>query len=269
MPFEYLQGKTYNLAREKTVWVKESKSGWDKRQASLVLSIFADGIPRIPPMIIFHGTGRRLGREKERYDPRVLVEYNPTAYMNNTLFEHYITNHLLPVLGGQPTLFAMDLMGSHTTPAVLELLSQHRIIPSFIPAGCTSLVQPLDISVNKPRKEHIRDLRDEQIFQLESAEEFENWTVGDRRIMTTHCIGKAFYQFHTEKADLIRTSFRKVALSLPIDGSSDQELDIKGFTRLEIGNWQEDLGMHDNRADVTYEEDQELELVSIEPQSPD
>jgi len=37
IPFEYPEGKTYNLAGEKTIWVKESKSGWDKWQASLVL----------------------------------------------------------------------------------------------------------------------------------------------------------------------------------------------------------------------------------------
>jgi len=80
-------------------------------------------------------------------------------------------------------------------------------------------------------------------------------------------IGRAFYQFHTEKADLIRTSFHKVGLALPIDGSSDHELDTKGFTDLEMGNWREDLSMLDDRADVTNEEDWELELVSMEPQA--
>jgi len=62
LPFEYLEEKTYDLIEEKTVWVKESL-GWDKRQASLVLCVFADGVPRVPPMIIFRGTGKRLGRE--------------------------------------------------------------------------------------------------------------------------------------------------------------------------------------------------------------
>jgi len=44
IPFEYLEGKTYDKTGAKTVWVKESQSGWDKRQASLVLCVFADGI---------------------------------------------------------------------------------------------------------------------------------------------------------------------------------------------------------------------------------
>jgi len=65
MPFEFLDGKTYNSIGEKTIWAKESKSGWGKRHVSLVLGVFGDGIARIPPMIIFHGTGKRLGNEKE------------------------------------------------------------------------------------------------------------------------------------------------------------------------------------------------------------
>jgi len=91
-------------------------------------------------MIIFRGKGTRLGREQERYHPEVLVEYNPTAYMNDKLFENYITTHLIPVLGGRPTLFAMDLMDSHKTPAILELFPNNNITPSLIPAGYTGLV---------------------------------------------------------------------------------------------------------------------------------
>jgi len=138
---------------EKTIWVKESRSGWDRRQASIVLCVFADGVPWVLPMIIFGGKGTRLEREREPYYPEVLVEFNPTAYMNDNLFENYITTHLSPVLGSRPTLFAMDLMGSHKTPAILKLFRNNDITPSLIPAGCTGLVQPLDVSINKPLEE--------------------------------------------------------------------------------------------------------------------
>ncbi|RPA91559.1 hypothetical protein L873DRAFT_1868600, partial [Choiromyces venosus 120613-1] len=88
-------------------------------------------------------------------------------------------------------------MKSHKTPTVLQLLWAHNITPSLIPTGCTSLVQPLDVSVNKPFKELMQDLTDEKIFKLESVEDFEKWTVGDRRVMTTHYIGEVFNQFHS------------------------------------------------------------------------
>ena len=45
IPYEYLEGKTYDVKGEKTIWAKQSQNGWDKRQASLVLCVFADGVP--------------------------------------------------------------------------------------------------------------------------------------------------------------------------------------------------------------------------------
>lgn len=248
LPFEYLNGRTYDIVGSKTIWVKETRSGWDKRQASLVLCIFADGINRIPPMIIFHGKGsntKPFQEEQKRYHPGVIVEFNETAYMNDALFLKYIELYLIPVLGGRPSLFALDMCTSHKTPAVLDTLRKQKIIPSLIPAGCTSLVQPLDVSINKPLKEHIRSFTEEAIQDCESAEEFERWTVGDRRVLTTCAVGDAWYQFAVEKQEIIKRVFRKVGLSLPIDGSADHELDVKGFEKLEIGDWRRDSGLED------------------------
>jgi len=104
-----------------TVWAKSSQSGWDKRHASPVLCVFAHGVVRALPKIIFRRKGKRLGKEKQEYHSGVLVEFNDKAYMNDKLFLSYIHNHLVPVLGGRPTLFAIDLMGSHKTPAVVKL----------------------------------------------------------------------------------------------------------------------------------------------------
>lgn len=51
------------------------------------------------------------------------------------------------------------------------------------------------------------------------------------------CVGDAWYQFCVEKQDFVKSVFRKVGLSLPIDGSADHELDIKGFAGIVIGDW--------------------------------
>ena len=160
--------------------------------------------------------------------------------------------------------FAMDLMGSHKMPTILDLLSKSNITPSFIPAGCTSLVQPLDVSVNKPLKDGLRYLTNERIFELESMAEFEKWAPRDRRIMITHCVGKAFYEFHAERREVIQRSFQKVGLTLPIDGSLDHELDVKGFMGLEVGDWRRDLGSLANGRAMEDEEYQGIEFVSTD-----
>jgi hypothetical protein len=45
--FKYLENYTYTHKGAKTVSVKTLKSGWGKRQAKLILCIFADGIKRL------------------------------------------------------------------------------------------------------------------------------------------------------------------------------------------------------------------------------
>lgn len=51
--YEYLESQTYNLVREKSVWLQSSKSGWDKRQATIEPTVFADGISHVKPLIFF------------------------------------------------------------------------------------------------------------------------------------------------------------------------------------------------------------------------
>ena len=60
LPFEYLNGQTYADKGSRSVQVKATSSGWDKRQATLVLAVFGSGKPLVRPLIIFRG--------KERYD---------------------------------------------------------------------------------------------------------------------------------------------------------------------------------------------------------
>jgi hypothetical protein len=52
--FEFLLGKTCDFKGAKTVWIKEARSGWDRRQATLQLCVFADGKLRSRPLLIFH-----------------------------------------------------------------------------------------------------------------------------------------------------------------------------------------------------------------------
>lgn len=66
-------------------------------------------------------------------------------------------------------------------------------------------------------------------------------------------MGDASYQFSVEKHDIVKQGFRKVGLSLPIDGSADDDLDTKGFHAIDVGDW--------TRAQVS-EDDENLYLNS-------
>jgi hypothetical protein len=78
--FEFLGGRTYDTTGVRTVFVKQTGSGWDRRQATLQILVHADGIQRCKPLLIFHGKNEDhrqkpisgpLRREYRLYDSRV------------------------------------------------------------------------------------------------------------------------------------------------------------------------------------------------------
>jgi transposase-like protein len=80
--FEFLGGRTYNTTGVRTVFVKQTGSGWDQRQATLQILVHADGIQRCKPLLIFHGKNEDhrqkpvsgpLRHEYRLYDSRVEV----------------------------------------------------------------------------------------------------------------------------------------------------------------------------------------------------
>lgn len=103
-------------------------------------------------MIIFNEKDNVLIRESPEYHLGIIVEFNDTVYMNDALFLKYIELYLLPALDGRSTLFVLNKYISHCTPAVMNFFHQNYILSSLIPAGCTSVRQPLDISINETIK---------------------------------------------------------------------------------------------------------------------
>jgi hypothetical protein len=80
--FEFLDKRTYDTIGVKTVFLKQTGSGWDRRQATLQILVHADGIQRCKPLLIFHGMNEdhrqkpkagSLRREYKLYDSRVEV----------------------------------------------------------------------------------------------------------------------------------------------------------------------------------------------------
>lgn len=272
LPFEYLDGQTYADKGSRSVQVKASNSGWDKRQATLLLTVFGSGKPRVRPLIIFRGkaeyTGRRaeyLQRKRDeemaRYDPRVAIRWNESAYSNADLLVNWIEEYLVPALPPGPRLLALDVAKFHSTDEVLTTLRSNNITPSMIPPGCTGLVQPLDVSVNKPFKNILRDILEDHLdayeaqhqVNLRELHQSNLSAIAERRILVTHAVGEAWEKFSQTYQELVVTTFRKLGLTLPIDGSCDDELSIKGIdpSLLRIGDWRikEEEDLHQEAGD--------------------
>lgn len=248
LPFEFLDSQTYADKGSHTVQVKASNSGWDKRQATLLLTDFGSGKSRVKPLIIFKGKKKYEGRraayfqkkrqdEIARYDSRVAIKWNESAYANAGLLVEWIEELLVPALPPGPRLLALDVVKFHSTENVLHTLRSNSIVPSMIPAGCTGLVQPLDVSVNKLFKNMLRDIL-ESLLDIHEATHHQNLSelhrsdisaIAERRILVTQAVGQAWEQFSDTHQELIVTTFRKLGLTPPIDGSYDSEISIKGI----------------------------------------
>ena len=107
------------------------------------------------PLLLFGGKGiaGSIVPERQLYHPRVVVKFNPTAYANSTNMVQWPEDQLVPVLDSQPTLIPVDLFSGHKTEEVLDTFIAHDITVSIIRAGCTGIVEPLDVSVNWPFKD--------------------------------------------------------------------------------------------------------------------
>jgi hypothetical protein len=86
----------------------------------------------------------------------VVIKFNATVYANSNNMLEWLEEQLIPVLGGEPTLLALDLFGGYKTDDVHDMIKTHDIVLSVILAGCTGIVQLLDVSVNRLFKDILK-----------------------------------------------------------------------------------------------------------------
>ena len=186
-------------------------------------------------MIIFRGTENvqrqetYYGEERKQYDLRVVAWFIPKGYSHTLTTMKWIEELLIPVLnpagsgpnmwtGGpsllqtlpsgkpQPAMIALVAASFHHSPEVLNLLRENNITPSLIPGGCTSLIQVIDVSVNKPLKQMIQDELDTVMKTmgqqaLEAIDDVTESAIGKRRIIMTWAVGATWERvsYHNTK----------------------------------------------------------------------
>jgi len=64
----------------------------------------------------------------------------------------------VPYTRGRHAYLLLDEFKGHTCGETLNLLSDYNITVDFIPGGYTSVLQSLDVGINKPFKSHVREL---------------------------------------------------------------------------------------------------------------
>ena len=93
LPFVMYDGKTYNQIGSKEIWCASGSSGLEKRQGTIQLTIFADGVSRVRPLVIFRGTGLRIkAEEKRKRDKRVKVLFQKNVWCDEKMMKEWKAN---------------------------------------------------------------------------------------------------------------------------------------------------------------------------------
>ena len=119
------------------------------------------------------------------------------------------------------SMLVWDMFTSHLTPATKKRLAQIKTDQAVISGGLTLLVQPLDVCLNKPFKDHV-------------CKKWNNWMVSGGNIFTkggnmrppqldelANFILKAWEDIETS---MVVRSFKKCGVSNAMDGTEDDYL---------------------------------------------
>ena len=193
LPFTFTDGATYADTGDKTVWVRGGASGLDKRQCTVQLTLFADGEPRVKPLVIFRGKGKRITLlEKLRYDKRVAVTFQENAWCDEKVMDGWVRQQWKPSCQGEMLLVA-DVHKAQKTEAITKLLNEQcntEIV--FVPPGATSLVQPVDVVFNAPFKAAVDKAATDHLHSNVEAYVRGEINASKRRVLLTKWIGHAW-----------------------------------------------------------------------------
>ncbi len=130
--------------------------------------------------------------------------------------------------GSSGKILVTDIHTAQQTDEVKRRLVAKKTVLVNVPPGCTSRVQPLDVSVNNPFKSYVREQ-----FEKHLDENLEHYvegklTASERRVLTTKWVGNAWEKL-SENKDMIIRSFVKCGITSNVDGSEDDQVNIKGL----------------------------------------
>lgn len=150
--FDMVPSKTVDRKGKKSIKVRSTKS--DKKRITVTLGCTATG-KMLKPMIIFKGkTKRSINKVSEGNS---IVAFQKKAWMDENIMKVWIKKIWRTYTKNNPSLLFLDSFSAHITPDIRSLFSECNTTVVVIPGGCTSILQPLDVSINKPFKVLLRE----------------------------------------------------------------------------------------------------------------
>ena len=158
---------SWTMDKRGSKWV-EIVGAKDKRQITAVFCGTLVG-DFLPVQLIFKGKTSRC-HPHYKLSAWWHVTHSPNHWSTEQTMLEYIKHIIIPYIQSVreskgeeslPALVIMDNFKGQATDNVEALLEENNLHISFVPPNTTDLLQPLDISVNKPAKSFLRQKFDE------------------------------------------------------------------------------------------------------------
>ena len=229
VPFDIVGGRTVDIKGKNEVSV--DSTGKEKKNCTVVLGVTASG-DKLKPMIIF----KRKMMPKVTFPNEVVVKVNEKGWMTADVMKEWINECWLPKNAfpdnPEKSMLIYDSARCHRS-AEQELKKVSKI--AIIPGGLTKFLQPLDVSVNKPFKDRLKDLWENWMSDESKAD----YTVGGKRRSAS--LGQI--------AEWIKTAFYSISPETIMNGFD------RAFLEEEVSDLETSL-----RSLNTIEENDEIEL---------
>lgn len=173
-----------------------------------------------------------------------IVTANSSAWCDTLTFQIYI-EHLLKHFGKNKSVLLLDNYSVHESTCVTESLNKINIIPKYIPANATGLLQPLDLGFHKQLKSHLQQRRTNEIVKYGRT-----WMRKCARSIAMDRVPAPFlppkpdianviedlvnYYSNNEKHDSIKSSFYKAGVIPNENGFYNQDIQVHDSTSEEL-----------------------------------
>src|SRR6218665_145250 len=252
MTFDLPPNRTVNSSGARTILIKTT--GHEKTRFTVVLACLADGT-KLKPVVIFK---RKTLPKGVKFATGVIVQAHPKGWMDEAGTQQWLHQ----VWGSKPgammskrSMLVWDMFRAHLTEPCKKTARNLRTDMAVIPGGLTSVLQPLDVCLNKPFKDRLRKMWVEWMSSgTATLTKGGNLMKPDIAIVVTW-VKEAWASIPEE---MVRRSFLKCGISNAMDGSQDDALyaDDDETTPCETTNDDDD----DYTADAEFTEEQYNEL---------
>nr|XP_006825569.1 PREDICTED: RNA-binding protein 45-like [Saccoglossus kowalevskii] len=150
MYFDLLPTTTLERKGAKSVSVRST--GAEKRHLTVILTglVMAKSLP---PMVIFKGV-RKLNIN---VPPGMVVEVQKKGWCDTDMMKIWLRRIWFRYTKSRESLLVFDSFRGHLHDDITALLKANTSRRAVIPGGCTSKLQPLDVCINKPFKQYMRE----------------------------------------------------------------------------------------------------------------